>query len=264
MLLYRIITILILVPIVICVVLFAHLFLFKTVLAVFLGLGIFEWAGLIGIKKPRYRIAYLVVLLVVMFLFSYLPAKPILWLGLIFWLSPLYFFCRYQDWFKCWGSSIWMRAITGFFVFLPCWVGVLYLHQDVKLVLFVLILIWFTDSGAYIAGKKFGKHKLMPQISPGKTWEGLAGGLIVAIIVTVIWVLYFQKPMFRWPAFILLSILAAMFSVVSDLFESMVKRFSGVKDSGDILPGHGGMLDRIDSMLAAMPLFAIGASIFLF
>ena len=124
--------------------------------------------------------------------------------------------------------------------------------------LYLLTLVWVADIGAYFSGRKFGKHKLAPGISPGKTWEGVAGG----VILNVLWMLVVFQIGNGWGTelwqFILIGLVTSMISVVGDLYESILKREAAVKDSGKLLPGHGGVLDRIDSVIAATPIFIAG------
>ncbi len=121
--------------------------------------------------------------------------------------------------------------------------------------LYVMILVWGADSGAYMFGKLFGKHKLAPKVSPGKTWQGFIGGLLTAAIIS--WLFGRYAPLNVVPTTLLAcSVLAALASVLGDLTESMFKREAGIKDSGHLIPGHGGILDRIDSLTAAVPVFA--------
>ncbi|WP_029934548.1 phosphatidate cytidylyltransferase [Thiomicrospira pelophila] len=124
-------------------------------------------------------------------------------------------------------------------------------------VLFSMAMIWVMDSGAYFAGRRFGRHKLAPHVSPGKTWEGVLGGVVLVGLVSVLvwfeWAQAFYTP--GLVVFVVLSSLIAALSVYGDLFESLLKRQVNIKDSGKILPGHGGVLDRIDSLLLALPLF---------
>ena len=124
--------------------------------------------------------------------------------------------------------------------------------------LFGLMLIWVADIGAYFSGKSFGRRKLAPHISPGKTREGLYGAIAAVAVYSLAGGWYFGFDLETGFLLLLLSLLLSLISVVGDLFESLMKREFGVKDSGAILPGHGGMLDRIDSLLAAMPLFMLG------
>lgn len=124
--------------------------------------------------------------------------------------------------------------------------------------LYVFGLVWIADSGAYFAGRAFGRHKLAPKVSPAKTLEGLAGGLLLTAAFSMTVACYLQLTTSVWCGFVLLSMLTVIASVHGDLVESMLKRRAGIKDSGSMLPGHGGVLDRIDSLLAATPMFALG------
>lgn len=143
-----------------------------------------------------------------------------------------------------------------------CGHGMVFIHQYFEqggwIMLYLLTLVWVADIGAYFSGRKFGKHKLAPGISPGKTWEGVAGG----VILNVLWMLVVFKISNGWGTelwqFILIGLATSMISVVGDLYESILKREAAVKDSGKLLPGHGGVLDRIDSVIAATPIFVAG------
>ena len=147
-----------------------------------------------------------------------------------------------------------------------CIHGLIYLHQHHGgwILLYLLTLVWVADTGAYFSGRKFGRHKLAPDISPGKTWEGVAGG----IVANLLWMLvvYQMLSHYQIPTgmnlsllqFLLIGLATSFISVVGDLFESILKREAGVKDSGKLLPGHGGVLDRIDSVIAATPAFVAG------
>ena len=143
-----------------------------------------------------------------------------------------------------------------------CGHGMVFIHQYFQqggwIMLYLLTLVWVADIGAYFSGRKFGKHKLAPGISPGKTWEGVAGG----VILNVLWMLVVFQISNGWGMelwqFILIGLATSMISVVGDLYESILKREAAVKDSGKLLPGHGGVLDRIDSIIAATPVFVVG------
>ncbi len=118
-------------------------------------------------------------------------------------------------------------------------------------ILGLMLLIWTADTGAYIAGKNFGKHKLLERVSPGKTWEGWVGGTVLAVAVSFVLSLYFQDlELYQWAG---IAVLVSVFGVLGDLVESLLKRSLGVKDSGTLLPGHGGILDRFDSLIMAIP-----------
>ncbi|MCM0598535.1 phosphatidate cytidylyltransferase [Periweissella fabalis] len=123
---------------------------------------------------------------------------------------------------------------------------------------FALLIVWITDSGAYLVGRKIGKHKLAPRISPNKTWEGSIGGTVVSIIISAIYLKFFPQA-YDWSVMIIIAALASIAGQFGDLIESALKRFYNVKDSGKILPGHGGILDRFDSLLIVLPvLYLLG------
>ncbi len=130
-------------------------------------------------------------------------------------------------------------------------------YHGAKLVMFVCLLVWAADSGAYFAGKSFGKRKMAPAVSPNKTIEGLVGGIITAVIVAWIFADLFDIQFTSPFHMIVITLVTVVISVLGDLVESMFKRVSGVKDSSNLIPGHGGILDRIDSLTAAFPVFAL-------
>jgi phosphatidate cytidylyltransferase len=152
-------------------------------------------------------------------------------------------------------------AAAGFCVLVPAWAGLarlLLISQPVRgaaWLFYMLLLVWAADIGAYFTGQHFGRVKLAPQISPGKTWEGLIGGVLAALAVAAAGAAFFRYPPLP---FVALGLAVVLASVVGDLTESMFKRFAGLKDSGSVLPGHGGVLDRIDSITSSVPFFVLG------
>jgi phosphatidate cytidylyltransferase len=155
-------------------------------------------------------------------------------------------------------------AGSGLLVLVPAWVAIAHLYlqpgagfatRGPQLVLFLLLLVWAADTGAFFVGRRFGRMKLAPQVSPSKTWEGVLGGLAAAVAVAAIGAWWFNM---RRVAFLSLCLAVVLISIVGDLTESMFKRYAGLKDSGSIFPGHGGVLDRIDSITAAAPTFLLG------
>jgi phosphatidate cytidylyltransferase len=147
-------------------------------------------------------------------------------------------------------------AGAGFLVLVPVWLALVRLHaQGPQLMLFLILLVVAADVGAYFAGRRFGRNKLAPRVSPGKTWEGVLGGLVAAAIMAALGVWWFHVDAAR---FLILCIIAVVASVIGDLTESLFKRHAGLKDSGTLLPGHGGLLDRVDSVTAAAPVFLVG------
>ena len=124
--------------------------------------------------------------------------------------------------------------------------------------IYLLTLVWVADIGAYFSGRRYGRHKLAPGISPGKTWEGVAGGLVLnALWISLVFLLSDGWGI-SYLSFLVLGLITSAISVVGDLYESILKREAGLKDSGKLLPGHGGVLDRIDSIIAATPVFISG------
>lgn len=150
-------------------------------------------------------------------------------------------------------------ALAGLLTLAPAWYALVHLRLDfatgAQWILFLLILVAATDSGAYFAGRRFGRVRLAPRVSPGKTWEGAIGGLIAGCIVAWAGARWFGLPT---AAFLVLAVAVIAFSVVGDLTESLLKRSAGMKDSGTLFPGHGGVLDRIDSLTAAAPVLLAG------
>ncbi|HKU15547.1 MAG TPA: phosphatidate cytidylyltransferase [Steroidobacteraceae bacterium] len=147
-------------------------------------------------------------------------------------------------------------ALAGLFVLLPAWVALVRLHDlGPQLMLFLILLVVAADVGAYFAGRQFGRNKLAPRVSPGKTWEGVIGGFVAAALMAALGVWWFHVDA---PRFLALCIVVTVASIIGDLTESLFKRHAGLKDSGTLLPGHGGLLDRVDSVTAAAPVFLVG------
>ncbi|MNT38098.1 Phosphatidate cytidylyltransferase [compost metagenome] len=185
-------------------------------------------------------------------------APLVLVLGVLWWGAATVLVLGYPETSRYWGGTL-GKLVIGLLILLPAWQGLVLFKQWPLanwLILAVMVLVWAADIGAYFSGKAFGKRKLAPQVSPGKSWEGLVGGLLASLLITA------GVGLYRgWIGSELLLALAGaalvvLVSVVGDLTESMFKRQSGIKDSSNLLPGHGGVLDRIDSLTAAIPLFA--------
>ncbi len=175
--------------------------------------------------------------------------KEILAAAAVFWLvvAPLWMWRGLRP-----EQSTWVGA-AGFAVLVPAGLAMAMLAP--LAVLLVLVLVWIADTAAYFVGRAWGRRKLAPTISPGKTWEGAAGALVGAALYAII--VAFLTHRGAWAAVIATALVLGMASIVGDLFESAAKRQAGLKDSGRLLPGHGGLLDRIDSATAALPLAAI-------
>ena len=153
------------------------------------------------------------------------------------------------------------KLAAGTFAVIPAWCALVLIHAQHPnghiWLLTALAIVWAADTGAYFAGRRFGRRKLSPRISPNKTVEGLAGGAVAGVLVGVAGGALAGAGAAKLPAVALCALVMVLFSVVGDLFESLLKRHAGVKDSGDLIPGHGGLLDRMDSVLAALPAFVL-------
>lgn len=223
--------------------------------------GALEWSSFMGLRRFLYRLGYMLITIFSLFIVSLFPVISVLYISLAWWLAAAFLVMRYPKNSAAWGRRTVLKGIMGLFVLVPCWLAVDFLRNSshgISILLFLFVLIWGADSGAYFFGKKWGKHKLIPQVSPGKTWQGLFGALLTTAVLALLGLLIFKVPYFTWPIALLWALLTVLFSILGDLFESMLKRQAGLKDSGHLLPGHGGILDRIDSLTAAAPIFALG------
>jgi phosphatidate cytidylyltransferase len=175
-------------------------------------------------------------------------------LTLLLWLAAFFWLALYQKTGKGVATSKTMLATIGLVVLVPMGVSVMSIKSSTLFFLLSLVLVVScADIFAFVGGKLFGRHKLMPNVSPGKTWEGLIFGIFGAMLIGNL--LYLANPvlnLYIWNAIVAITTLAA---VLGDLFESMIKRFRKVKNSGTVLPGHGGVLDRLDSLCAAAPVY---------
>lgn len=233
--------------------------------ALFIGavvaLGGWEWARLAGLAAQPLRIAYaalVAVLLYGLYVFPQLAAKVLL-IAVVWWLLATLLVLNYPR-SKVVFRSLPSKALIGLLILLPAWQGLVLLKQwplGNYLIVAVMVLVWGADIGAYFAGRAFGKRKLAPQVSPGKSWEGVLGGLLACLLIALAVGLYRHWGAVELALALASTLLLVMVSVVGDLTESMFKREAGIKDSSNLLPGHGGILDRIDSLTAAVPLFAV-------
>ncbi len=180
--------------------------------------------------------------------------QSVLWLALAWWIVAFAWIL-----FAPTGHNRFTAAVCGLLVMVPAAIALADLYRQPEsgpqLVLFLLLLVWAADVGAYFVGRNFGRLKLAPRVSPQKTWEGLIGGVLVSATVAAAGAWWFARPPL---AFLSLCLGVVLVSIVGDLTESMFKRYAGLKDSGSIFPGHGGVLDRFDSVTAAAPVFLLG------
>jgi phosphatidate cytidylyltransferase len=208
-----------------------------------------------------FRLAYLLLHAVALLAVALVPAIQLsaVLLALLFWLVALLLVKTYPA--SAGFSRVPQRLAMGLLVLVPAWFAVSSLRASdngVALLLMLLLLVWGADIGAYAAGKTWGRRKLLPAVSPGKTVEGASGGLAVCMLVGLGFSFWLELTLQASVSLVLLSLLTGMVSVLGDLLESMLKRERGIKDSGQLLPGHGGVLDRIDSLTAAAPVFYAG------
>ena len=229
-------------------------------LIVFVSIGGWEWSRLVTFEDFHRGLFVAWLLLMAYIAYRWTGFRWVFIVsGVVWWIAILVFLAVYEKGTILYKDNKWLLRVSAFFVLIPAWVALITLHQYYPLlVLYLIFLIAVTDSGAYFTGKAFGKNKLAPELSPGKTREGMFGGLAGAALWSILGVYYFNIPSHDWIYFIFLSIAVALLSVAGDLFESLIKREAGQKDSGNILPGHGGILDRVDGLLAALPLFTLG------
>lgn len=222
-----------------------------------------EWSSLMGIKNPWKKLIYPVILYLVLYVSLQLYIPNVILAGLVWWLFSVVLIVIYPKASDTWGQGYLVRGLMGVMVLVPCWLAVNFIRNipdnGIAILLFLFVLIWGADISAYFAGKWWGKNKLAPMVSPGKTWQGLIGAVVTTLIITLVTLWQLESPNWLWLAFCGLTVVTVLFSVVGDLFESMLKRKENLKDSGRLLPGHGGILDRIDSLTAAAPVFLCGA-----
>lgn len=231
--------------------------LFLPLLSLGVVIAAHEWTKLM--PKRKFPARFILLVLVVTLLSVSVPASWLVWwvLSLVIWIMALKWVLVYPAQEKWYGRRLFVMGV----VILVAAITAMYSLWQMSpwWLMYVFLLVWCADSGAYFVGRKFGKRKLAPNVSPNKSIEGLIGGLVTsAVVAVVIGSLYLSLNALALVAFLLLSGATVVASVLGDLFESMLKRRAGIKDSGVILPGHGGVLDRIDSLLSATPLFAFG------
>ena len=261
----RILTAVILAPLAILGVLYLSTPVFAAGLGVVLLLGTWEWSRIIGVQRRRFRTIVVFVNATLIGLSWYFLAHTnyvyIAEIGALWWCLALLWLRRVTFAQTKTLANAELKMFVGSLLMLPAWCAAVLLHeseQGPRWTLFLFALIWCADIGAYFTGRKFGNKKLAPQISPGKTREGVYGALAASALFAIAFGLWTGKSV--PDAFLLmgLGLLTVVFSIVGDLFESLMKRHANLKDSGTLLPGHGGVLDRIDSLLAALPAFVAG------
>ena len=243
--------------------------------------GLWEWLRLTDIEDPIARGVLLVVNLLVMVALvwasrsnagaSLVLFKIAVLLGVIWWLLSILWLRRYEFASDHDTHARVFKLAAATLSIIPAWCALVLIHagqlgaEPVKTgipgghrwLLLALAIVWAADTGAYFAGRTFGRNKLAPRISPNKTVEGLFGGLVAGMALALAAAPFAGASLGQLPYVAVVALWTILFSVVGDLFESLLKRHAGVKDSGDLIPGHGGLLDRMDSVLAALPAFVL-------
>lgn len=238
-----------------------------------------EWTAFAELQKNYQRIVFVVATVLLMLLLTsttgfvealayinFVETQALLIavfsVGILFWLAMLAVLLSYPSSQRLLKSPA-LRLFIGIILIVLAWLSLLYLrHQESGefWVIYVVAVVAAADIGAFFFGKLLGSRKLAPSVSPGKTWEGFAGGLLVSQILALLLFVYFSSsvnnPLPALDVLLWVTALLAAVSVLGDLFESILKRICGLKDSGSILPGHGGVLDRLDGLVAALPIFA--------
>lgn len=267
MLIPRILTAMVLLPLLLAAVWWMPGPWLYLVFAVFGTVGAWEWGGLMGLSDAYRRLLYAAIT-AVLFVGVWYARDGVEWiaaLGVLWWLLAIRLLLGFPDSVQRLMGHRGMLSLIGWLLLTPAVLSLWQLrdgeHGAVRL-LYLFFLIFVADTGAYFSGRRYGKRKLAPTVSPGKTLEGLLGALACCAVWALTAGLWVFKPA-GWDVLLLLllSLLVAAVSVVGDLTESMFKRLAGVKDSGRLLPGHGGVLDRIDSLVAAAPLMVLGLQV---
>lgn len=272
MLKQRIITAIILIPAVLSAIFMLPAQYFTLVMALVVLIAAWEWANIIGLVKTETKLAFLALIVLVQSGVFLLTANVsentlildyiIMGLAFFWWCIAFFLVVRFPDSAALWSENTALKALMGVLVLIPAWLALSHLQsQDPWWLMYVMGIVWGADTGAYFVGRKWGQRKLAIRVSPGKSIEGVLGGLSFTLILAILVAVQIDMSLTQGIGFLLLTGFVCLVSVLGDLLESMMKRQRGIKDSGHILPGHGGILDRIDSLTAAAPVFLLGKSL---
>lgn len=265
----RIITALILTPIAIAFILMSSTPLFAGIMLLVVAASMWEWTRLIGMQTAAPRITSVIVIVLLMVGLWLVRGQTWWWLcigaGVIWWLIALRWMRSFSFAASPTSRNRLIKLIAGLFVLVPAWTALVEIHSQADLgpawTLFALFIVWAADTFAYFAGSRFGRNKLAPRISPGKTLEGVWGALIGSGLIAFIGGWWLGQRDLPLVLLIGLGLICVVWSIIGDLFESLMKRQANVKDSGALFPGHGGLLDRLDGVVAAMPIFVVGKTL---
>lgn len=236
-------------------------FAWASLIIILVGAG--EWAALTGVDHTLAQGVYIALIAGLAACAWWSVSIGLAWIPVI--AGAVWWFCvavLLVLWRPDWAGhrvQAWLR-VAGLPTLVLAWLALVLIHRyDAWLLVFLIVLAALGDTAAYFVGKHFGRHRMAPLLSPGKTWEGLLGELSAALLASLVGAYVFAGgSLGSYIAFVLLAMLSVLASVCGDLFESLLKRVAGAKDSGHLLPGHGGVLDRVDSHLAAAPIFLLG------
>lgn len=265
----RTLTALVLAPLAIALILFVPTVIFAAITGGVFLYAVWEWTRLLGLRQPATRSALVALHGLAMFVL-WLERGGTLWwaviaTGLAWWLAAALWLRHFSFAVAPTRENTALKLAAGFLIVVPAWCGLLQVHGAADhgpwWTLFGLMLVWVADSGAYLAGSRWGRTKLAPRISPGKTWAGVYGAVVSSAVVGVVgaWLLGMRGVALA--GIFVLAMLTVLASIVGDLYESLIKRHANMKDSGDLFPGHGGMFDRLDSVFAALPVWAAGLAL---
>jgi phosphatidate cytidylyltransferase len=262
----RVITALIVTPFAIAMFLFVPTLPFAMIIGALCLVALWEWSRLSGMRSRPLR-AVLVALCGALMVWLWLSRGSMFWLstigvGVAWWFVAVAWLKNYSFAASPKPENTAIKLVAGILAVIPAWTALMDLHAHQTGVhswaLYSLVLIWGADTFAYLAGKRFGRHKLAPNISPGKTIEGVYGALVGSAIVAALGGYWLGVRDVSLIGLIVVALLSVLFSVVGDLFESVIKRQANVKDSGAMFPGHGGVFDRLDGAFAGIPIFVFG------
>jgi len=266
MLLQRVLTALLLAPLAIALVAFAPTAMVAIVAAIAFLAALWEWAALSGLRSPLWRgVLLLALALAFAALWALRTTATGIWVvvaGLAWWAVVCIWLRHVAFAAAPTRENLMLKLLAGLLVMLPAWTALVMIHAHQPYgqwwTLLGLFIVWAADIGAYFSGRMFGNRKLAPQISPGKTWAGVYGALFAGALVMAVGAWFLHVRGAGLVALLLLAVVTVAISVVGDLLESLMKRHARVKDSGTLFPGHGGLLDRLDSVFAALPVLAAG------
>ncbi len=264
MLWQRVITALVLVPPVLFGLIYGETLWVAMVTGIIIAVGAKEWSSLAKLNKPYQYLSY-ITFVILCLLGTYLIheqqlAMLVIYTGAGWWLMASGLIIKAEQSGHLPEINRPVKIIVGILTLVPSWLGLVVMHGgalavDRFMLIFLFILIWSADIFGYFCGKKWGKNKIAPLVSPGKTWQGAAGAMVGCALISICFSINKQFQISESILFLLICLVTVIVSIIGDLMESLLKRHANVKDSGTLLPGHGGVLDRIDSFTAASPVF---------